>query len=144
MKTEHKKVINFNCNQFDIKATKRSFLSRHLKSMHERNQTINLNNDEGGENDFIAEYEDKVFPKDQKSHTEHSINDFEYYEEEETKADLNLKARENQEIETKKKYLCPISFCAFSLSGKNEMTEQNHLQNNHPHISSKMSFLMLG
>ena len=92
---------------------------------------------------MMREYEDKVFPMDEKSHTEHSINDFEYYEEVETKADLKLEAW-RQEIESNKQYLCPISICTFSLSGKNEMTEKNHLQNNHPHVNNQMSFLMLG
>ena len=71
------------------------------------------------------------------------INECEY-EGKETNVDLELLERENNEIRNNKEYLCPISVCTFSLSGKSEMSEQNHLQNNHPHINNQMSFLMLG
>ena len=48
-----------------------------------------------------------------------------------------------EEQESNNKYLCPISFCTISLLGKNEMSELNHIKSNHPHVKTKMSFLML-
>ena len=75
----------------------------------------------------------------------------EYYEsndsgqiiKDETKEDITDGINDFDKQEKNKQYLCPISFCTFSLLGKNEISEQNHLKSNHPCVKNKTSFLVL-
>ena len=114
--------LKYHCDQCEYKATQKTHLLRHVASKHAQNTDNNrvhtLKDVKADEEDFISDDEDEGG---------------------ETSKDW-----ENNEIRNNKEYLCPISVCTFSLSGKNEMSEQNHLQNNHPHVNNQMSFLMLG
>ena len=98
--------------------------------------------------DIISEDEDKIIIDNL---VKKKVSYGEYYESndsgqiinDENEEDSKHNTDDSNEQEKIKQYLCPISFCTFSLFGKNQMSELNHIKSNHPHVENKMSFLML-